>query len=143
MARDLYHDIVPKQLFAYAANTNADTPIVSSIIDLANFESATFILHTHGLTDTNATATVLVEDGDNSGLSDNTAVADAQLLGTEAGMALTFADDNVTHKIAYTGTKRYVRVTVTPSGNDSGNWAMSGIVILGHPRTGAKTTQTN
>lgn len=142
MARDLYHDIEVRQLFQYAANTDADTPIVSSIIDLANFESATFILHTHGLTDSDATATVLVEDGDTSNLSDNSAVPDSQLLGTEAGLSLDKDDDNKVHKIGYTGTKRYVRVTVTPSGNNSGNWAMSGVAILGHPRVGAKTAQT-
>ncbi len=143
MQCDLYHEIVPKQLFPYAANTNADTAIVSDIIDTLGYNSLTLILHTHALTDADATATVLVEDGDVSNLSDNVAVADAQLLGTEAGMGLTFADDNVTHKIGYRGIRRYVRVTVTPSGNGAGNWAMSGVAVLGHPRTGAKTTQTN
>lgn len=143
MQCDLYHDIVVDELFPYAANTNADTAIVSNIIDMQGFNSCTLILHTHGLTDSDATATVLVEDGDVSNLSDHAAVDDAQLLGTEAGMDLTYADDAKVHKIGYRGTKRYVRVTVTPSGNNSGNWAMSGTVILGHPRTGAKTTQTN
>lgn len=142
MQCDLYHDITQKQLFAYAANTNADTAIVSDIIDTQGFNSLTLILHTHGLTDADATAVVLVEDSDSSNLANNVAVADDQLLGTEAGMALTFADDNVTHKLGYRGIKRYVRVTVTPTGNNSGNWAMSGLAILGHPRTGGKTTQT-
>jgi hypothetical protein len=143
MQCDLYHEVLVDELFPYAANTNADTAIVSNIIDTQGYNSLTLCLHTHALTDADATATVLVEDGDVSNLSDNAAVADAQLLGTEAGCALTFADDAIVTKIGYRGTKRYVSVTVTPSGNGAGNWAMSGVAILGHPRTGAKTTQSN
>lgn len=143
MQCDLYHEIVADELFPYAANNNSNTAIVSNIIDTQGFNSLTLCLHTHGLTDADATATVLVEDGNVSNLSDNAAVADDQLLGTEAGMDLTFADDAKVHKIGYRGIKRYVRVTVTPANNGAGDWAMSGVAILGHPRTGAKTTQTN
>ena len=75
---------------------------------------------------------MLVEDGNNSALSDNAAVDDAYLLGTEAGAALTQADDGEFRKIGYIGPKRYVRLTLTPSGN-AGNIPIAAIAILsGH-----------
>ncbi len=61
-----------------------DTAEVGQIIDRQGFDGLTFIIATGSLADTNATFAVLVEDGDDSGLSDNAAVADANLLGTEA-----------------------------------------------------------
>ena len=48
--------------------------------------------------------------------------------------AFTFADDVECRKIGYVGHKRYVRVTVTPTGNNCGDWFMAGVAILGHPR---------
>ena len=44
-----------------------------------------------------------------------------------------FDDDGECRKIGYVGSKRYVRVTVTPSGNDSGNIFLAGVAILGNP----------
>lgn len=143
MQCDLYHDVVGDELFPYAANTNADTAIASNIIDTQGFNSCTLFYHTHGLTDADATATGVLTESNDSGMSGATAVADDHLLGTEAGLGLTFADDAKVHKLGYRGTKRYIQLTITPSGNGAGNWAASGVVVLGHPRTGAKTTQTN
>ena len=57
----------------------------------------------------------------------------SQLLGTLAQASYTFADDGETRKIGYTGGKRYVRVTVTPSNNDAGNIFLAGVWLLGHP----------
>ena len=44
-------------------------------------------------------------------------MAAADLLGTTAGASFTFSDDNKIAKIGYIGSKRYVRLTVTPSNN--------------------------
>lgn len=135
--RDLHNHIHPVPLFApIAAQTNSDTARVSAIIDTLGYESCEFILHNGTNTDANVTFAVLVEDGDDSGLSDNAAVADAELLGTEVLAASAFGDDNECRKIGYIGAKRYVRVTVTPTGNNSGDWFMSGVAILGHPSLG-------
>lgn len=132
--RDLHNNIHPVQLIAPAAARTDNTAIVSSIIDLQGYDSCELVLNIGANTDTNATFAVLVEDGDDSSLSDNAAVADANLLGTEALAGFTAADDdNSCRKIGYVGGKRYVRVTVTPSGNDSGNIFVSGVAILGHP----------
>ena len=144
MARDnVYSSSKGIQLFAYAVNTNADTAIVSSIIDTQGFDEAICFIHTHTLSDVDATFAVLVEDGDNSGLSDNGAVPDDNLLGTESGAAFTFASDNKIIKIGYKPRKRYLRVTVTPTGNNSGNAPITGMALLCSPRTGALTTQIN
>lgn len=132
--RDSMNWMHPVPLFApIAAQTNSDTARVSAIIDTLGYESCTFVLINGTNTDANATFTVLVEDGDVSNLSDNAAVADEYLVGTEALAGFTYADDVECRKVGYIGLKRYVRVTVTPSGNNSGDWFMAGVAILGHP----------
>lgn len=131
--RDLMNNVHPVPLIAPVAARTDNTAIVSAIIDTQGYESCTLLLVTGTNTDANATFAVLVEDGDDSGLSDHAAVADAQLLGTEALAGFTFADDVECRKIGYVGNKRYVRMTVTPSGNDSGNIFLAGIAVLGHP----------
>lgn len=131
--KDLHNNIHCVPLIAPVAARTDNTAIVSAIIDRRGYESAELVIVTGTNTDANATFAFLLEDGDDSGLSDNAAVADAQLLGTEALAGFTFADDVECRKIGYTGTKRYLRVTVTPSGNDSGNIFIAGVAILGHP----------
>lgn len=138
--KDIHNNLHFVPLITPVAARTDDTAIVSAIIDTKGYESAEFVLVTGANTDVNATFAVLVEDGDNSGLSDNVAVADAQLLGTEAGAAFTFADDGECRKIGYLGNKRYVRVTVTPSGNDSGNIFIAGVAVLGNSRNAPTPT---
>ena len=131
--RDLHNNIHPLVGIAPVAARTDDTAIVSTIVDTAGYGSCEFVIVTGTNTDADATFTVLVEDGNNSSLTDNAAVADAQLLGTEALAGFTFADDAETRKIGYVGGKRYVRVTVTPSGNGAGNIFLAGVWLLGHP----------
>lgn len=106
-----------------------NTPAVSEIIDTRGYGSLTFAIATGSLADADATFTVLVEDGNDAGLNDAAAVADAQLVGTEALASFTFGDDNETRKIGYIGSKRYVRLTITPANNASAA-LMSAVAIL-------------
>lgn len=116
--QDLYNRV--SILRSVAPVSDADnTALVSSIIDLQGCSALLFAIAAGSLADADATFTVLVEDGNDSGLSDAAAVADDFLLGTEAGASFTFADDNVTKKIGYVGSKRYVRLTITPANNAS------------------------
>ncbi|TXH84827.1 MAG: hypothetical protein E6Q77_01720 [Rhizobium sp.] len=131
--KDLHNSIHAVPLIVPVAARTDNTAIVSSIIDRKGYQSLELVLVTGTNTDTNATFTVLVEDGNNSGLSDNAAVADAELVGTELLAGFQFDDDNECRKIGYVGNKRYVRVTVTPAGNDSGNIFLAGVAILGNP----------
>jgi hypothetical protein len=114
---DLHNNLKVSRGLSPAVATTDDTAFVSEIVDTANALATEFLILTGSLADANATFTVLFEDGNNSALSDNAAVADANLLGTEALAGFTFAADNSTKKIGYIGPKRYCRVTITPSGN--------------------------
>ncbi len=95
------------------------TPAVSQILDTANFSMNELAIATGSIADADATFTVLIEEGDQSNLSDAAAVADADLLGTEAQAGFQFDDDNETRKIVYIGSKRYIRATITPVNNAS------------------------
>lgn len=129
--KDLFNHIHP--LRAVSPVSVADnTAQVSQIIDRQGFDSLTFLISTGSLADADATFTVLVEDGDAANLSDAAAVADANLLGTEALASFTFADDDKTRKIGYVGNKRYVRLTITPANNASAG-LLCVMAILGHP----------
>lgn len=130
---DLHNNIHTVPLIAPIAARTDNTAIVSSIIDTRGYGAVELVLVTGTNTDTNATFTTLVEDGDASNLSDAAAVVDAELLGTEVLASFDFADDVETRKIGYIGNKRYVRLTVTPAGNDSGNIFIAGVAVLGHP----------
>jgi hypothetical protein len=115
------------------AAATSNTAIVSNVIDTANFTGHEFVLITGTNADADATYTVLVEEGDtgtagSTTLSDNTAVADADLIGTEASASYTFANDATTKKIGYRGSKRYIRVTVTPA-NNTGNTFLAAVWV--------------
>lgn len=139
MMRDLFNNIKCVAAFNPAAATTNNTPFVSSIIDTAGFGSCLLVGTLGSVADADVTLTVLVEDGNDSGLSDNSAVADEHLLGVEA-MGLNYDSDNKTFKIGYVGPKRYVRVTITPA-NNTGNIFLGGEWILGHPRVAPQSTQ--
>ena len=130
--KDLANKIQCVPLIVPVAARTDNTAIVSAIIDRKGYQSCALVLITGTNTDTNATFTVLVEDGNASNLSDNAAVADSELNGTELLAGFQFDDDNECRKIGYVGSKRYVRMTVTPAGNDSGNIFIAGVAILGN-----------
>lgn len=130
--RDQMNYIHPLRSIAPVAAVADNTAYVSEIVDVKGFDALTFVIVTGSLADADATFTVLIEDGDAADLSDNVAVADAHLVGTEALAGFTFAADNKTRKIGYIGKKRYVRMTITPA-NNSGNVFLAAIAILGLP----------
>jgi len=124
--RDLHNDVLYSPALEPKAAVTNNTAFVSTILDTANFRHNEFIMVTGTNADTDMTTTVLFEDGDDASLSDNAAVADDYLLGTEASAAFNYGDDFETRKIGYIGPKRYVRVTVTPADN-TGNQFLAGI----------------
>jgi len=114
---DLFNSINLKKGIAPYDHATGDAAVSTDIIDMQPNSSLTFAIATGSLADADATFTVLVEEGDASNLSDAAAVADADLLGTEALAAPLFSDDNKVFKIGYKGIKRYVRLTITPANN--------------------------
>ena len=128
--KDLFNNITVARAIS-PVSVSDNTAQVSQIIDRQGYSSLTFAIAAGSLADADATFTVLVEDGDAANLSDAAAVDDADLLGTEALAGFTFADDNATRKIGYRGTKRYVRLTITPATNASAA-LLGAVAILGH-----------
>lgn len=128
--RDLYNHLTFRRAISPVSVAD-NTAAVSQIIDVQGFDSLVFAIATGSLGDADATFAVLVEHGDDSGLSDAAAVADAELNGTEAAAGFQFDDDNETRKIGYIGNKRYVRLTITPSGNASAA-LIAAMAVLGN-----------
>jgi len=129
--RDLMNNIHPVPVIAPQVATD-NTALVGAIVDRQGFESLTYVIHTGTLADADATFTVLLEEGDEANLSDASAVADADLIGTEALASFDFSADDAMRKLGYVGEKRYTRLTITPA-NNSGNAPLEAAAILGHP----------
>lgn len=112
--------------------SNSDTAIASAIIDRANYEMAEFICLAGTMTDTDATFAVTMEHGDDSGLSDTAAVTAADLIGDLPSWTKT--EDGTAYKVGYKGAKRYLRLTITPTGNNSGAAPVAIACLLVNPR---------
>jgi hypothetical protein len=131
--RDLSNNVhIVNAIPPVAARTD-NTAITSAIIDTLGYGSAMFAIAIGANTDANATFAVTMEEGDASNLSGSNAVAAADLVGTSALAGFQFDDDGEARKIGYIGNKRYIRLTVTPTGNDSGNIFLAAVAVLGNP----------
>ena len=129
--KDLHNNIDVRPAIAPVVATD-NTALVSAIIDTVGYGGLEFAICTGTLADADATFTVLVEHDDAANLASAAAVPDSALLGTESAASFTFASDGVTKKIGYIGTKRYVRLTITPGAN-TGNAPIAAMAILGFP----------
>lgn len=129
--QDLFNSINPKRAIS-PVSVGDNTAQVSQIIDRQGFDSVTFVIASGSLADADATFAVTIDEGNQSNLSDASAVAAADLLGTTALASFTFSDDDKVFKLGYRGYKRYVRITITPTGNASAA-LLSAVAILGHP----------
>lgn len=139
--RDMANHIEVRRAIAPAAPTTDNTAYVSQIIDVAGFDKLMFAILIGTLADADATFAVLVEHGDNSALTDAVAVPDVNLTGTEASAGFTFADDNKVRKIGYVGSKRYVRLTITPA-NNTGSVSIAATAILSSARYSPGSAQS-
>lgn len=124
-----------------------NTPQVSWVADVRNGDSLDLLLGLGSIADSDVTFVLLIEEGDagtvgSTTLSDATAVADADLIGTENGAAFQFDSDNGIRTIGYKGTKAFVRATITPANNASAA-LLSAFWIHGHLRTIPNTAQTS
>lgn len=129
MKRDLMNHLHPVVAIAPQVATDA-TAITSLVIDTAGYGAACFIIALGTAAAATITGTVLLEESDNSDFSASNAVADEQMNGTEALAGFVADDDLVCKKIGYVGSKRYIRMTVTPTSNDD-NLPISAIAVLG------------
>lgn len=132
-SKDLHNNIDIKRAIS-PVSVSDNTAQVSQIVDTRGYESVELVIATGSIADSDATFTVLIEDGDSATLTDNAAVSDTFLLGTEALASFQFDDDNECRKIGYVGGKRYVRATITPANNASAA-LLSAVWVLSHART--------
>jgi hypothetical protein len=129
--KDLHNSFKYKRGISPQVAVTDNTAFVSQILDTANYTAHEFVILTGSLADADATFTVLVEESTESDMTGANAVADTDLIGTEALASFTFSADNSVKKIGYIGSKRYVRVTVTPASNAgdayvAGVWVQAG-----------------
>lgn len=129
-SRDLYNNVkalpalVPQEVGSNGA-------VVGGIIDTAGFESLLFSITSGTLTDGGYTPSLT--EGDEDDLSDGTAVAAADMLGTIEAATFAATDDDTAKKVGYRGNKRYVRLTLTAAGVTNGGF-FAATAHLGHPR---------
>ena len=130
--RDVHNNIEIRNAINPVVATD-NTALVSAIIDTSGFSGVEFAICTGTIADADATFTVLIEHDDAANLATAAAVPDGSLLGTEASASFTFAADAATRKIGYIGSKRYVRMTITPALN-TGNAPIAAVAVLGFPK---------
>lgn len=106
--------------------------MVGAIMDMQGFGAAEFLITLGTITTSGTTYTALLEEGAVANLSDAAAVADADLLGTEALASFIDSEVNTTKKLGYKGNKRYIRLTMTPAGN-TGASTMSAVCVKARP----------
>jgi len=128
--RDLHNNAKASRGISPAAIISANGTTTSQTVDVSEFGSLEFVFQSGTITD--GTFTITVYEGDASDMSDEAAVADADLLGSEPVFAST--DDNTVKRVGYIGSKRYVRAKVVQAGATTGGF-ISCLVIQGHPKT--------
>ncbi len=137
IARDLHDTLSYLRGISPVTQVNVDTPLVSQIINMADLRALEWVIMTGTLSDPDATFAVLMEESDAANLAGSNAVADEDMLPSginqEAAAGFTFAADDAIRKIGYRGQKGYVRLTITPTGNNAGNAPLA-VLAVGYPR---------
>lgn len=100
---------------------------LSGILDRRGYESAEFVFSYGTSASAADTITPVIYEAAATGDS-FTSVADADLIGTEAAVALTAAGSK---KIGYRGNKRYLKIRLYGVGHATGTVAAS--LVLGNP----------
>lgn len=134
--RDMHSNIGAIRVIAPVALGTTGTGQTGKVIDLQNYQGVEFIISYGSITATNATVTPVIKDGDVTGTL--ASVADANLLGLEANAGIAAgtprtsnSNKNVTKRIGYIGTKRYVTCNLI---NTISAGIIGGVIaILGRP----------
>lgn len=122
--------------FGISATLSGTTPSKGNIVDVTDFGAATFLYQTGTVTDAGTASgfSVEIQESDDTADSNFTAVADADLVGSESDLTVTAdGDDSVAvGSLGYIGTKKYVRAVVT--GTAATDAVVNGIWALQKPR---------
>ena len=76
---------------------------------------------------------MLLEEGDDSGLSDAAVVSVDETLGALTGVVAT--EEQSTKRVGSIGKKRYQRISIVSTGVTTGVDHATAIAVLGHPKT--------
>lgn len=127
---DLHNNVAIRKVISPISQAG-NAAMVGTIIDRLGFGALEFAITLGTVTTAGTAYTALLEDADEVAFNvTNSAVADAQLLGTEALASFIDSEVNTTKKLGYIGNKRFVRLTMTPAGN-TGASTMGAVAILG------------
>ena len=114
-----------QQLAFNVAAITSDTTTTGNIIDVSDADGGVnFTFFSGAYTD--GSYVLLVEEGNDSGLSDAAAVDDLQLVAQDTSSATapeaqtTIAAANKIKRIGYRGSKRYVRLSIVSTSTSSG-----------------------
>lgn len=143
--RDLHSNVAPVQALAAQTINQGTGALVSSDVDLAGFNAAQIVVHYGAIDEMGASpqgaAQIAIKlehaDDDGTGSPDTYApvtLADVTGVASVAGgVVATVTSDLAPTGFGYLGDKRFVRVTLTPTGLTNGG-PVGVIVNKGHPR---------
>jgi len=134
--RDIHNTKINARGIIPIAVGTTGTGQTGKIVDTAGYDGLEFYISYGSITATAATFTVTIKDGDTTGTL--TSVADAYLAGTEAAAGIPAAatrtsgvNKNITKRIGYLGSKRYVQCNVKST--STAGTLISVLPLLGHP----------
>lgn len=137
MASDLFNNAKFVRVIA-PFDPAATGTVTGTVIDRSGFDSVTFAIMNAAIAATGFSLTPIVKSGSATGSL--SAVADADLIGTEAGATISGgASDNQVAKIGYIGNDRYVTCDLVVAGAATGFHAVVG--VLGHPNNMPQSAQ--
>lgn len=124
ISTDLQNNIRAKRVIAPVA-IGANGTITGKVVDRAQYGAVQFVASYGNVTTTGTIVTLVVKEGDATGAL--TSVADGDLIGTEVLASLPVqatartseVGKNVTKRVGYKGSKRYVSVDAVKTGTTS------------------------
>ncbi len=138
--RDLHNNVLPVR--AVQVQTISGSALASGDLDLQGFNAAEILVDFGDIDEMGgsplggAQIAVKLEHADDDGTGAAGAYGDvgvADVIGpasVTAGVVATLTDDTALHRVGYVGGKRFVRVTLTPSGLSNGGpvgcWLLKG-----------------
>jgi len=137
--RDLHSNVKILPTIAPVAIGTTGTGQTGIAVDRAGYESVEFAFSYGAITATSAVFTATIQHSDSATAASFASVADADLLGSEAGAGLGAAvrtdgtGDKVVKRVGYIGNKRYVRALLKSTATAG---TLVGVnVIMGDPQS--------
>lgn len=131
--KDIYNNVAFAKCIA-PQFINSNTTVTGTGVDLRGFEGCLFEIGSGAIAGTGSqnvyTPEIQESDSETTGF---TAVADADLIGTETAAVHNGGTDNTVKKIGYIGKKRYVRCVLTTTNFTTAGGYIYASVLKGFP----------